>query len=136
MAWASQVKVDLARDRLRIDGTGARFRDVEHVEVSDFIRAVLRGDDQANRLVVGDTCRATLHGRRGADVLKARAHSRHCPGFIEGPRAIRAFGGRGPDVLGGRYTADRLVGGRGHDVANGRKGRDVCMAEDRLKCEK
>lgn len=135
IAWAGTVTVDLPKDRIRVDGQGARIRDVENVEVSDFIRAVLRGDAQDNHFVVGQTCRATLSGWRGADTLRGRLNSHRCPRLVEGPRWMRSFGGRGDDTLVGRRTPDLLVGGRGHDSADGRRNLDVCRAEAQRRCE-
>jgi Ca2+-binding RTX toxin-like protein len=135
-AWASEVRVDLRRQRVWVEGAGSSFRGVEDVEVSDFVRAVLEGDRRRNHFVVGNACLVKLRGRPGADVLRSRTNSKRCPGFVESRREVRAFGGRGHDILTGRWTRDRLVGGRGFDRADGRGDIDVCIAETRRRCER
>jgi hypothetical protein len=135
-AWAGSVTVDLDEDRVRIDRQASRVSDLENVEVSDFIRAVLRGNAEDNHFVVGLTCLAKLYGRGGDDTLRGLLSGGRCSNRIEGPRAVRAFGGAGNDTLVGRKTADRLAGGSGTDSGDGRGNIDVCTTETRRNCER
>ena len=139
---ARRLRVDLAEGRLVLDDGSVRTVSIpgfENVEVSDFVTAVVGGDDQPNRIVVGRACLARVHAAGGTDILQARA-GENCAkllaGFFEVPRSIRADGGAGTDLLQGRGTPDRLLGGPGFDAVDGREGDDTCQAEISANCER
>jgi hypothetical protein len=79
-------------------------------------------------------CAVVLTGRGGDDRLeltsaKPQPSSRNCPAPV-----LR--GDAGDDVLVGSLVGERLLGGPGRDVARGGAGRDVCVAETRMGCER
>jgi hypothetical protein len=131
------ITVDLARDLLRGVSlpTEASIPEVENVAVDDFATVLMRGDDQANSLRVGQSCLARLHGFGGPDLLSAHPRS-GCRGGSDGPRTVRATGGQGNDLIWGRRTNDRLIGGPGLDAVDGRRGIDTCEAEITAGCER
>ena len=131
------IRVDLEKDMLRreVSPSVSAIPGVENVEVDGFARVLMRGDDQANRLLVGRSCLVRLHGLGGPDVLGA--HPRWtCPRWVDMQDTTRAAGGGGDDLIWGRRTNDRLLGGAGTDAVDGHRGVDTCEAEIAAHCER
>jgi Ca2+-binding RTX toxin-like protein len=133
-----KVSLDLGVGTMQL-GEGAApildLTDVENVDVSEFVTVVVRGDAQANNVVVGRACLTRTYGLGGPDSLRARPEQ-GCSKRYTVPHSVRADGGPGNDLLLGRQTRDRLIGGLGTDAADGRLEVDTCEAEIQQRCER
>lgn len=106
------LTIDVPRRRVTLGG--GRFAKVAGAE--EFLVEGNRG----RGLVV-------FRGGRGPELFRVR----WATGF-----PVRAFGGRGADVLVGSDRADLLDGGPGRDRLDGRRGTDRCVKGERLRsCE-
>ena len=134
----SEISIDLGAGTMRLGGGTPQtfdFTGVENVEVSGFVTVSVRGDEQANNVVVGRACLSRIDGLGGADSIRALA-DQGCAKRYTVPHSMRADGGSGFDVLIGRQTGDRLIGGPGTDSADGRGDIDTCEAEIQQRCER
>jgi hypothetical protein len=105
---------------------------IEDLSTMQFRHATLRGDRGANLLDARESCRTTLVGRGGADLLQRL-------GTFCGDDDLPAStmrGDQGPDRLLGHEADDLMIGGPGRDVANGRGGIDTCRTEVRRNCDR
>lgn len=87
--------------------------------------ARVAGSVGANRILIG--CAGNALGRQGDDLLTV---VKDCY------EDARLTGGPGADTMIGARGDDYLAGGSGRDLAKGREGHDVCLAEQRLSCER
>jgi Ca2+-binding RTX toxin-like protein len=135
LSLEERIVVDLGTEFLSMGFGRTAVAGMENVEVADFTTAVLRGNDHSNAFVVGDSCLVRVEGAGGPDTLRTGKRT-GCPSWSDSPRAVRADGGEGNDLLWGRVSNDRLVGGPGRDAVDGQRGRDACAAEIRAHCER
>lgn len=133
----SAISLDLGAGTLRRPTRGQTFDfiGVENVDVSDFVTVDVRGDEQANNLVVGRACLSRIDGLGGPDSIRARS-DQGCSKRYTLQHSLRADGGAGYDLLLGRQTRDQLIGGPGVDSADGRGEVDTCEAEIQQRCER
>ncbi|WP_204163706.1 hypothetical protein [Nocardioides solisilvae] len=92
--------------------------------------ATAKGDDSANRLVVGG-CTVRAYGLGGRDLLRRLDDE-----TLDCRKRAKLLGGAGPDRLVGGVGRDKLFGGPGRDRGDGGAGRDVCRTEKRKACER
>jgi hypothetical protein len=105
---------------------------IEDLSTMQFRHATLRGDRGANLLDARESCRTTLVGRGGADLLQRLGT--FCSDDDLPASTMR--GDQGPDRLLGHEAGDLMTGGPGRDVANGRGGIDTCRTEVRRNCDR
>lgn len=143
----ASVVVDLTAETYRYEDTydtsAAPVTSIEDVEVRQVYEVTVRGNGLGNRLTVyanqnggaaAKRCQITISGRGGDDRLALSSSAResgwkNCP-----PGVLR--GEAGNDVLTGSLLAERLIGGSGRDTARGGPGRDLCVAEITMGCER
>jgi Ca2+-binding RTX toxin-like protein len=130
-----KVNVDLRREAVLRDGDTTvhlRLAGFEDAKVSG--RSVtLLGTHGPDRLVATGRKGVAVRGLAGADVIRVRVNT------ILGPlpgNERQARGGPGRDRLYGSFRNDDLIGGGGRDVADGGSGRDFCLSEIRIDCER
>lgn len=121
------------------------FEGWESVNVSASRTADVRGTGGPEGIFVSGARRALIEGGQGADRLYVGSGSARGPVVLRGGRSDdrlvgssgrqRMYGGPGQDLLRGLRGDDVLVGGPGRDVAFGGQGNDVCSAEQRRTCE-
>ena len=79
----------------------------------------------------------TIVGGAGADVADgAGSYDYDGDLYGGGPGKDTITGGPGADTLDGDSGDDVIVGGPGHDSVDGARGRDRCVAERELRCER
>ena len=131
---ADRVVADLRDGTFDVDHVEGRLREVENLDVTGAVRAVVHGTAGPNFLS-SNACTSRIRGGEGDDSIYS--------GTSRGPRSqcrdrpvdVRVFAGPGDDRLSGGSVNDHLFGGPGDDTADGHRGHDVCRAEERISCE-
>lgn len=129
---ANRIDLDLKAKKLNVDDGAGRYR-VTHVRrvSASARRMVIDGNDKDNGFRV-EGCHVTIRGGRGGDkIMMTRMYRTEC----SAPR-VRLLGQEGDDRLDGSASDDVLLGGPGFDRADGATGRDRCVAEKEVGCER
>ncbi len=136
--WAgSHLDLDLASGRMETRHAGRTVRtSLEGFETQLLGARDLELDGTSRADVIRFyACKATVHGRGGADDIAQTRRNYHVPRPRCHPWKFRLFGGGGNDTLRGSTDRDLLVGGRGRDTIYGNGGRDRCSGEKLRSCE-
>ena len=129
-ANAATLRLDLGTGTLIQGGVESVVTGEEEV-IANGPKVWVRGSRGADDVVSGG-CRVTMHGSGGHDELtQVKGFDVAC-----GRRWARLYGDGGPDKLQASVGNDVLIGGPGNDWAYGGGGRDRCMAEKTITCER
>ena len=131
---ADLVVADLRDGTFEVDRAEGRLREVENLDVTGAVRAVVHGTSGRNYLV-SDACLSRVRAGAGDDtVYSSTSRGPHSP-CRDRDVDVRLYGGPGDDDLHGGSVNEHLLGGPGEDTADGNRGHDVCRAEHRISCE-